>query len=89
MQAVNDAVEEVSSLLNKFQGTWERPHAERTFSAVLSVVMCDSRLSGPPACAPDLSDPVSAAAYAAEELTEAKEGFVRYFSDEEGVKTHL
>ncbi|TNN24961.1 hypothetical protein EYF80_064913 [Liparis tanakae] len=54
MQAVNDAVDEVSSLLNKFQE-----------------------------CAPDLSDPMSAAAYAADELTDAKEGFVRYFSDEE------
>ncbi|KAM6968653.1 uncharacterized protein LKV04_017516 [Tautogolabrus adspersus] len=55
VQAVNDAVDEVSSLLNKFQE-----------------------------CAPDLSDPMSAATYAAEEVTEAKDGFVRYFSDKEG-----
>ncbi|KAI3367181.1 hypothetical protein L3Q82_008240 [Scortum barcoo] len=59
VQAVNDAVDEVSSLLNKFQE-----------------------------CAPDLSDPRSAAMYAAEEISEVKDGFVRYFSDEEG-KTDL
>ncbi|XP_014827185.1 PREDICTED: uncharacterized protein LOC106906420 [Poecilia mexicana] len=55
VQAVNDAVDEVSSLLNKFQE-----------------------------CAPDLSSPSSAASYAAEEVIEAKDAFVRYFSDEEG-----
>ncbi|KAF7661276.1 hypothetical protein LDENG_00265520 [Lucifuga dentata] len=55
VQAVNDAVDEVSSLLNKFQE-----------------------------CAPDLSDPTSAATYAVEEIAVAKDGFVRYFSDEEG-----
>ncbi|XP_049917299.1 uncharacterized protein LOC126400552 isoform X2 [Epinephelus moara] len=55
VQAVNDAVDEVSSLLNKFQE-----------------------------CAPDLSDPMSVATYAAEEISEAKDGVVRYFSDEEG-----
>nr|XP_019953442.1 PREDICTED: uncharacterized protein LOC109636263 [Paralichthys olivaceus] len=55
MQAVNDAVDEVSSLLNKFQE-----------------------------CAPDLSDPASTAAYVAEEISEAKDGFVRHFSDEDG-----
>ncbi|XP_036006752.1 uncharacterized protein LOC105939031 [Fundulus heteroclitus] len=55
VQAVNDAVEEVSSLLSKFQE-----------------------------CAPDLSNPSSAASYAAEEVIEAKDGFVQYFSDEEG-----
>lgn len=39
-------------------------------------------------CAPDLSDPMSAARYAAEEISEAKDGFVRYLSDEEGMTTH-
>lgn len=29
---------------------------------------------------------MSAAAYAAEEISEAKDGFVRYYSDEEGMK---
>lgn len=29
---------------------------------------------------------MSAATYAAEEISEAKDGFVRYFSDEEGKK---
>lgn len=38
-------------------------------------------------CAPDLSDPMSAARYAAEEISEAKDGFVRYLSDEEGMTT--
>lgn len=42
--------------------------------------------SGFPECAPDLSDPMSAATYAAEEMSEAKDGLVRYFSDEEGMK---
>lgn len=42
--------------------------------------------SGFPECAPDLSDPMSAATYAAEEISEAKDGFVQYFSDEEGMK---
>lgn len=39
-------------------------------------------------CAPDLSDPMSAARYAAEEISEAKDGFVRYLSDEEGMTAH-
>lgn len=56
VQAVNDAVDEVTSLVNKFQE-----------------------------CAPDLSDPSAAAAYAAEEIAHAKDGFVQYFSDEEGI----
>ncbi|MED6276149.1 hypothetical protein CHARACLAT_000373, partial [Characodon lateralis] len=55
VQAVNDAVDEVSSLLNKFQE-----------------------------CAPDLSNPSSTVSYAAEEVIEAKDAFVRYFSDDEG-----
>ncbi|XP_053290784.1 uncharacterized protein LOC128451043 [Pleuronectes platessa] len=55
MQAVNDAVDEVSSLLNKFQE-----------------------------CAPDLSDPASTAAYVAEEISDAKDGIVRHFSDKDG-----
>eukprot|EP00066_Takifugu_rubripes_P028619 XP_011617885.1 PREDICTED: uncharacterized protein LOC101078822 [Takifugu rubripes] len=55
VQAVNDAVDEVSSLLGKFQE-----------------------------CAPDLSDPMSVATYAVEEIAEAKDAFVRHFSDEEG-----
>ncbi|MEQ2241490.1 hypothetical protein ILYODFUR_025838, partial [Ilyodon furcidens] len=55
VQAVNDAVDEVSSLLNKFQE-----------------------------CAPDLSNPSSVVSYAAEEVIEAKDAFVRYFSDDEG-----
>ena len=37
-------------------------------------------------CAPDLSDPMSVAAYTAEEISIAKDGFVRHFSDEEGMK---
>lgn len=43
--------------------------------------------SGPPECAPDLSDPMSVATYAAEEISGAKDGIVRYFSDEEGMKS--
>lgn len=39
---------------------------------------------GPPECAPDLSDPMSVATYAVEEIAEAKDAFVRHFSDEEG-----
>lgn len=39
-------------------------------------------------CAPDLSDPMSAARYAAEEISEAKDGFVQYLSDEEGMTAH-
>lgn len=39
-------------------------------------------------CVPDLSDPKSAAAYAAEEISEAKDAFVQYFSDEEGMKNN-
>lgn len=31
---------------------------------------------------------MSAARYAAEEISEAKDGFVRYLSDEEGMTTH-
>lgn len=42
-----------------------------------------------PECAPDLSSPSSAASYAAEEVIEAKDAFVRYFSDEEGMPMHL
>lgn len=42
----------------------------------------------PPECAPDLSNSMSAATYAVEEIAEAKDGFVRYFSDEEGMKTN-
>lgn len=41
-----------------------------------------------PECAPDLSNPMSAATYAAEEIAEAKDGFVRYFSDEDGKTYH-
>lgn len=42
---------------------------------------------GPLECAPDLSDPMSAATYAAEEISAAKDEFVRHFSDEEGTET--
>lgn len=42
----------------------------------------------PPECAPDFSNSMSAATYAVEEIAEAKDGFVRYFSDEEGMKTN-
>jgi len=45
-------------------------------------------LASLPECAPDLSDPMSAATYAAEEITVAKDGFVHYFSDEEGMTIH-
>ena len=45
-------------------------------------------ISGPPECAPDLSDPMSVATYAGEEISAAKDGVVRYFSDEEGMKTN-
>lgn len=45
-------------------------------------------ISGPQECAPDLSDPRSVATYAAEEISEAKDGFVRHFSDEEGMWKH-
>lgn len=85
VQAVNDAVDEVSSLLNKFQGTYLHTHGINialTFSMLSqSVHNCMFLLE----CAPDLSDPMSAATYAAEEIAQAKDGFVQYFSDEEGV----
>lgn len=46
-------------------------------------------LPGLSECAPDLSDPMSAATYAAEEISTAKDGFVRYYSDEEGTTAHV
>lgn len=74
-------MDEVSSLLNKFQGIIKVEnilciHQHKHWNP-------DSLFSE---CAPDLSDPMSAAAYAAEEVREAKDGFVRYYSDEEGIK---
>lgn len=69
---------------------YKRLHACHTFLLVLkhwSIVIFDSYFWALE-CAPDLSDPMSAATYAAEEISEAKDGFVRYFSDEEGMTTH-
>lgn len=62
----------------------ERDGTPHVFSRVKASLM--TLISGPLECAPDLSDPMSVATYAAEEISEAKDGFVRYFSDEEGMK---
>lgn len=85
VQAVNDAVDEVSSLLNKFHG------AEKGLPSI-PLLWLGNKYNNPAfrlplECAPDLSDPMSAATYAAEEVSVAKDEFVRYFSDEEGMET--
>lgn len=86
VQAVNDAADEVSNLYNKFQGSKKFMLAQSLMWLVKALQSTTHFTFAE--CAPDLSDPMSVARYTAEEISEAKDGFVRYFSDEEGMTAH-